>query len=236
MQGDRAGAEDAFRAMAERADTRLLGLRGLYVEAQRRNDPVAARLAAEAAAQDAPALAWAGQAVLEFRCAAGDWDGALAVLEGNRRAACSIARTYRRQRAVLLTARALGAEDERPRRGAHARRRRRRSSRPTWCRRRRSRAGCSRKPASGARPARSSRPPGRPNPHPDLAETYAHVRLGGFGARPAGRVQALARAGARPRRGRARGRARGARCARVRDRARCARARSRPSRPSASPC
>ena len=56
LNGDRAGAEDAFRAMAERHDTRLLGLRGLYVEAQRRNDPVAARLLAEEAAKDAPAL------------------------------------------------------------------------------------------------------------------------------------------------------------------------------------
>ena len=71
--------------MAERADTRLLGLRGLFVEAQRRNDPVAARLFAEQAAKDAPALAWAGQAVLEFRCAAGDWEGALAILESHRR-------------------------------------------------------------------------------------------------------------------------------------------------------
>src|SRR5205085_3482006 len=66
LNGDRAGAEEAFRAMAQRGDTRLLGLRGLYVEAQRRNDPAAARLVAEEAAKDAPALAWAGQAVLEF--------------------------------------------------------------------------------------------------------------------------------------------------------------------------
>ena len=69
LNGDRPGAEEAFRAMAGRADTRLLGLRGLFVEAQRRNDLIAARLFAEQAAKDAPALAWAGQAVLEFRCA-----------------------------------------------------------------------------------------------------------------------------------------------------------------------
>src|SRR6476646_2289231 len=69
LNGDRAGAAAAFRAMAARGDTRLLGLRGLYVEAQRRNDPAAARLFAEQAAKDAQALAWAGQAVLEFRCA-----------------------------------------------------------------------------------------------------------------------------------------------------------------------
>ena len=39
MAGDRAGAEHAFRAMTKRDDTKLLGLRGLYIEAQRRDDP-----------------------------------------------------------------------------------------------------------------------------------------------------------------------------------------------------
>src|ERR1044072_7152381 len=32
LNGERGAAEEAFRAMAERGDTRLLGLRGLYVE------------------------------------------------------------------------------------------------------------------------------------------------------------------------------------------------------------
>ena len=112
LNGDRAGAEEAFRAMAERSDTRLLGLRGLFVEAQRRNDPVAARLFAEQAAKDAPALAWAGQAVLEFRCEAGDWEGALAILERHRAAGMIDRVRWRRLRAVLLTARALAVEDE----------------------------------------------------------------------------------------------------------------------------
>ena len=31
LSGDRASAQRAFRAMAERADTRLLGLRGLFI-------------------------------------------------------------------------------------------------------------------------------------------------------------------------------------------------------------
>ena len=34
LSGDRNAAEYAFRAMAERDDTRLLGLRGLFIEAQ----------------------------------------------------------------------------------------------------------------------------------------------------------------------------------------------------------
>ncbi len=60
MAGDRAAAERAFRDMTKRDDTKLLGLRGLYIEAQRRNDPHGARLAAEEAAKSAPGLAWAG--------------------------------------------------------------------------------------------------------------------------------------------------------------------------------
>src|ERR1700722_13409281 len=42
LDGNREGARRAFHAMAERADTRLLGLRGLFIEAQRADDPVAA--------------------------------------------------------------------------------------------------------------------------------------------------------------------------------------------------
>src|SRR6202008_5177319 len=42
LDGDREGAPAAFTAMAEREDTRLLGLRGLFIEAQRAGDPLAA--------------------------------------------------------------------------------------------------------------------------------------------------------------------------------------------------
>ena len=55
MAGDRNTAERAFREMTKRDDTKLLGLRGLYIEAQRRNDTDAARLAAEEAVKVRPA-------------------------------------------------------------------------------------------------------------------------------------------------------------------------------------
>jgi HemY protein len=192
LNGDRAGAEDAFRAMAERGDTRLLGLRGLYVEAQRRNDPVAARLAAEEAAKDAPALPWAGQAVLEFRCAAGDWEGALAILESHRSAGIIDRARYRRQRAVLLTARALAAEED---------------NRDVA----RTLAVDAVKIAPDLVPAAAlagrllaesgeRRKAGRileaawkANPHPDLAETYAHLRLSDSARDRLSRMQTLAR-------------------------------------------
>ena len=83
LDGDRAGARAAFSAMAEREDTRLLGLRGLFIEAQRADDPVAAVGLAEEALKLAPASTWASQAVLGFRCARGDWSGALAILDNN---------------------------------------------------------------------------------------------------------------------------------------------------------
>ena len=71
--------------MAERDDTKLLGLHGLFIEAQRRNDPAAALFyAEEAAKQPRPALGRAGGAGIPLR--AGDWSGALARLERNSRA------------------------------------------------------------------------------------------------------------------------------------------------------
>src|SRR6202023_1928675 len=83
LDGDREGAQRAFRAMAEREDTRLLGLRGLFIEAQRADDPVSAVMIAEEALKFSPAATWASQAVLGFRCAKGDWSGALAILDTN---------------------------------------------------------------------------------------------------------------------------------------------------------
>jgi HemY protein len=109
LSGDRDGAERAFRAMAGRPDTKALGLHGLFIEAHRRDDHASARAHAEEAAATAPTLGWAGRAVLEARCKDGDWAGALALLERHRGAMDKA--SYRRQRAVLLTARALATED-----------------------------------------------------------------------------------------------------------------------------
>jgi HemY protein len=110
LDGDRDGARRAFRAMAEREDTRLLGLRGLFIEAQRADDPVAAVMVAEEALKLAPSSSWASHAVLGFCCAKGDWAGALKILDNNQSAGLIDKATYRRQRGVLLTARALELE------------------------------------------------------------------------------------------------------------------------------
>jgi HemY protein len=114
LSGESQDATTAFRAMADRSDTRLFGLHGLFIEAQRRNDLEAARECAEAAAKASPSLAWAGQAALEFHCRDGDWPGALEALECNRRGGLIQADAYKRQRAVLLTAQALAVKDSNP--------------------------------------------------------------------------------------------------------------------------
>lgn len=111
LSGDSKSAENDFRGMLEHDATRLLGLHGLYVEAQRRGDPVAALAFAEEAAKADAALGWAGDAVLEFRCRAGDWPGALDALQRQIDAKAVNKATGKRRRAVLLTAQALALED-----------------------------------------------------------------------------------------------------------------------------
>jgi HemY protein len=111
LSGDRAAAAATFQRMAGRDDTRVLGLHGLFVEAQRRNDAAAALLYAEEAAKHGSAPGWAGQAVLEMRCGAGDWAGALTRLERNYASGLVDKAAYRRQRAVLLTAQGLALEE-----------------------------------------------------------------------------------------------------------------------------
>src|SRR5665213_2903672 len=191
LDGDRAGAQRAFRAMAERDDTRLLGLRGLFIEAQRADDPVAAVGIAEEALKLAPASTWASQAVLGFRCARGDWNGALTILDNNLESGLIDKPAWRRQRPVLLTARALELENvDRDRSRdtvmeaiklaptlvpaavlaskyqseAHQVRRAMRLVEAAWL----------------------------AHPHPDLADAYAHVKLGDSARQRLVRIETLA--------------------------------------------
>ncbi|WP_375414785.1 heme biosynthesis HemY N-terminal domain-containing protein [uncultured Bradyrhizobium sp.] len=191
LEGDREGAQRAFRAMAERGDTRLLGLRGLFVEAQRADDPNAAVTIAEEALKLSPGATWASQAVLGFRCAKGDWTGALAILDHNLAAGLLDKAGWRRQRGVLLTARALELENldrdlsreiimeavklaptlvpaavlaGKYQSEAHQIRRAMRLIEAAW----------------------------QVQPHPDLADAYAHVKLGDSARQRLVRVETLA--------------------------------------------
>jgi HemY protein len=112
MAGDRPAAEGAFKRMLDDPDTRVLGLRGLFVEARRKGDAAAARAYAAEASRLAPTVAWSGEALLEYQCADADWPAALATLERGAKAIDKAA--YRRQRAVLLTADALARAEREP--------------------------------------------------------------------------------------------------------------------------
>ena len=191
LDGDREGAQRAFRAMAEREDTRLLGLRGLFIEAQRADDPVAAVMIAEEALKLAPSSSWASHAVLGFCCAKGDWSGALSILDNNQSAGLIDKASYRRQRGVLLAARALELENidrdlsrdsvmeavklaptlvpaaalaAKYESEAHQVRRAMRIVEAAWL----------------------------AQPHPDLADAYAHVRLGDSARQRLVRLETLA--------------------------------------------
>jgi HemY protein len=191
LDGDRSGANAAFRTMAEREDTRLLGLRGLFIEAQRADDAAAAVLIAEEALKSSPSSTWASHAVLGFRCAQGDWDGALKILDNDLESGLLDKASYRRKRGVLLTARALELEKvdrdlsresvmeavklaptlvpaavlaAKFESEAHQVRRAMRLVEAAWL----------------------------AHPHPDLADAYAHVRLGDSARQRLVRVETLA--------------------------------------------
>ena len=192
LAGDRAAAQHAFQVMAARDDTKLLGLRGLYIEAQRRNDATAARAHAEEAAKSAPGLAWAGQAVLEFRCAAGDWIGAQAALDRNSKYGLIEKADFKRQRAVLLTARALAAEES-DRSRARTLALDALKLEPGLVPAAELAARLIAEAGDLKKSARILEAAWRANPHPELADAYAHLRPGDSARERMSRVEALAR-------------------------------------------
>ncbi|MCO6391429.1 heme biosynthesis protein HemY [Aliihoeflea aestuarii] len=114
LEGDHPAARSKFEAMLEKPDMKLLGLRGLYLEAERVGDRQVARHYAERAAETAPQLAWASGAALEEKTEAGDWDGALRLIDTQKSTQQIDRETAERRKAVLLTARAMELLDAEP--------------------------------------------------------------------------------------------------------------------------
>jgi HemY protein len=194
LSGDHDTAVATFQDMANRDDTRVLGLHGLFVEAQRRADHAAALTYAEEAARHVSVPVWAAQAVLEFRCVAGDWSGALERLDRNLKSRLIDRRTYRRQRAVLLTAQALAiAATDRERATALAREAAKLAPdlvpAAALAARLLGEAGERRKAGRILERAWHA------NPHPDLADAYVALRPGDSARQRLSRVEALAAKG-----------------------------------------
>ncbi|MEH3145607.1 MAG: heme biosynthesis protein HemY [Methylobacterium frigidaeris] len=192
ISGDRAGAERAFQRMVDDPETRVLGLRGLFVEARRQNDEGTARAYALEAARLAPSVSWANEAVLEAQCADRDWDGALEQLSRRTAGGLVDKAAARRQRAVLLTASALDREAGDPER-ALAQSREATKLAPELV------------PAAAVagrllarrgdlkRAARVVEAAWRSTPHPDLAKVYLELRTGDSSRDRLARAETLAR-------------------------------------------
>jgi HemY protein len=144
---------------------------------------------AEEAAKVGPAVGWAGQAVLDYRCTTSDWAGALDAL--NHMKGALDKGDYRRKRAVLLAARAQALDDID-----------RDASRvlvlesvklapdlvpaAALAGRRLAESGEPRKARKILETAWTI------NPHPDIAESYANLRLGDSARERLARMQKLA--------------------------------------------
>jgi HemY protein len=191
LGNDRAAAEAAFASMAKRDETRLLGLRGLHIEAQRRGDAEAAHHFAKEA-HKAAALPWAGEAVVSHQASHADWAGALATVEANARAKTIDFKTSERQRAVLETAIAQENELVDPERALKlaqqaAKRAPDLTPAVALAARLLARRGAMRAASKMVERAFASAP------HPDLAAAYLDMRPGDSNADRYSRAKALAR-------------------------------------------
>ena len=190
LGGEIEKAETEFRSMLGHAETKLLGLRGLYVEAVRRNDAASARAYAQEAVQTDSTPAWASEALMEFQSRAGEWSGALTTLEGAVAAKAIDKVVAKRRRAVLLTAQGLSVEETKPKLAREL-----------------SVEAAKLAPdlvpaaalagrllgAAGSlrRAARIIEKAWAMTPHPDLAEAYAHLQPGDAGEERLKRVRKL---------------------------------------------
>ncbi|MBI1648370.1 heme biosynthesis protein HemY [Hyphomicrobium sulfonivorans] len=177
LSGDRTTARRIFEAMLAAPDTEQLGLRGLFLEAQREGEREAALHFAERAVALNPKLAWAVDALFDIQCRDGDWDGALETLAIARKNGHVDRAQADRRRAVLLTAQAQAAETSDPERSlnlateAHA-------LAPDLVP---AAAIAGRLLASRGNTGRAAKIIQRTwsrAPHPDLATAYAYARIG----------------------------------------------------------
>ena len=111
LSGDRSTARRIFEAMLGSQETEQLGLRGLFLEAEREGEHEAARQFAERALRLNPKLGWPVDALFELQCKAADWAGALETLAAGKRNGHFEKADADRRRAVLLTAQAQALED-----------------------------------------------------------------------------------------------------------------------------
>ncbi|MEO1719423.1 MAG: heme biosynthesis HemY N-terminal domain-containing protein [Pseudomonadota bacterium] len=114
FSGDRATARRIFEAMLASPDTEPLGLRGLFLEAEREGETEAARQFAERALRLNPKVPWPIHALFDLQCKDRDWDAAVETLAVARKNGHIEKAPADRKRAVLLTAQAQAREESDP--------------------------------------------------------------------------------------------------------------------------
>ncbi|MCP4185725.1 MAG: heme biosynthesis protein HemY [Hyphomicrobiales bacterium] len=194
LEGNRDTARAKFQAMLENEETKLLGLRGLYLEAEREGAREASRQYADEASALSPSLAWAGHAKLRNLSMDGDWEGALQTLESNRAAGLIEKEPAIRQRAVLLTARAMVEEAANPALAIKLASEAHRLAPGLVAGAVIGASACIRNNKL-RKASKMLEATWKLSPHPELADTYVHMRIGDSAGDRLKRAQTLAKIG-----------------------------------------
>ncbi len=191
LSGDRATSRRIFEAMLASPDTEQLGLRGLFLEAEREGEQEAARQFAERAMALNPKLGWPVEALFDIQCRKGDWEDALQTLAVARRHHHIERASADRRRAVLLTAQAQELEEQDPERAmslaleAH-------DLAPDLVPAAAIAGRVLAAKGNTARAAKVLQRTWKRSPHPDLATAYAYARIGDSPRDRLNRVRLLA--------------------------------------------
>ena len=191
LTDDRATSRRIYEGMLGSRDTEALGLRGLFIEAQKEGETLAARQFAERALRLNPQLSWASDALFDMQCKKGDWAAALETLASARKNGLVAKSVADRRRAVLLTAQAQIAEDDDPDKAltlaqeAH-------SLAPNLVTAADIAGRLLASKGNTAKAAKLLQRTWKKSPHPDLALTYAYARPGDSPKDRLERVKALA--------------------------------------------
>lgn len=191
LSGDRTTSRRIFEAMLASPDTEQLGLRGLFLEAEREGEQEAARQFAERAMVLNPKLSWPVEALFDIQCRKGDWHGALETLAIARRHHHIERPVADRRRAVLLTAQAQELEENDPDRAmnlaleAH-------NLAPDLVPAAAIAGRVLAAKGNTARAAKVLQRTWKRSPHPDIATAYAYARIGDSPRDRLNRVRLLA--------------------------------------------
>ncbi|EAU41565.1 hypothetical protein FP2506_14069 [Fulvimarina pelagi HTCC2506] len=177
IEGDHQRAVAIFRDMEEDPNTKLLALRGLYLEAKRVGDESAQEYYAERALRIAPNLPWAAEAVLERKSSSRDWDGALRVLEAQRSIDMLGDKDAKRIRAILLTAKAKDQADADPK-AARSSARSAQKIAPDFVPAALVAAAAATRLNDSRRATRYLETTWVNAPHPEIADAYVHAKAG----------------------------------------------------------